>query len=80
MRHRKVRTAFHWITTFINVTLHSCAPAYADDIKGPTVVATIPGNEAGLDRVSARRGTQPELSMTHQIGCEVIGIRQSVFG
>jgi hypothetical protein len=29
MRYRKVRTALHWISTFVNVMLHCCAPAYA---------------------------------------------------
>jgi hypothetical protein len=76
MRYRKVRVVFYRISTFVNMMLHCCAPAHAEGINCLSIVSTIPGNEAGLDRVSLRRGTQPELSMTHETGRKVIGIRQ----
>jgi hypothetical protein len=40
MRYRKARTALHWISTFLNVTLHCCTPAHAENIHGLSVVAT----------------------------------------
>jgi uncharacterized protein YjiS (DUF1127 family) len=44
MRQRKVRTAFHWISTFGNVTLHYCTLAHAENIHGLSVIATGPRN------------------------------------
>jgi hypothetical protein len=83
MRYRKVRTALHWISTFVNVTLHCCAPAHAEDINGLSVVATVPDHETSLDHAGPparlRRGMQPSVSMTDRSGRKVIGIWQTAF-
>jgi hypothetical protein len=55
MRHSNVRATLHGISTFVNVMLHSCSPAHAEDIRGLSVIATIPDNEASLDHASVHR-------------------------
>ena len=50
MRYRKARTALHWISTFVNVTLHCCTPAHAEDIHDLCVVATVPDHETSSVR------------------------------
>jgi hypothetical protein len=87
MRHSNVRATLHWISTFVNVMLHSCSPAHAEDIHGLSVIATIPGNEASLDHASVHRtrisygeGRSQGSTMTYQSGRKVIAIWQSAFG
>jgi hypothetical protein len=87
MRHSAARTTVHWISTFVNVTLHSCSPAQAADISGPSVVATIPGNAASFDyppvdrtRCSYSEGRSQRLTMTRHSGRTVIGIWQPALG
>jgi hypothetical protein len=50
MRYRKARTALHWISTFVNVTLHCCTPAHAEGIHELCVVATVPDHETSSVR------------------------------
>jgi hypothetical protein len=51
MRYCKVRAALHWISTFLNVTLHCCTPAHAENIHGLSVAATDPYHETSLDHL-----------------------------
>ena len=56
MRYRKVRAALPWISTFLNVTLHCCTPAHAENIHGLSVVATGPYHDTSLDHWVRRAG------------------------
>jgi hypothetical protein len=86
MRRKTARTAVRWISAFINMTLHGCSPADAGNIHSLSVVATIPGSEASLDKALGHRngshseGRSPRLTMTHHSGRKAIGIRQSALG
>ena len=48
MQYRKGRAALHWISTFLNVTLHCCTPAHAENIHGLSAVATGPDHETSF--------------------------------
>jgi hypothetical protein len=84
MRRETVLTTLRWISAFVNVTLHSCLPAYAGDFHGLSVVATIDSDEASLEYASVQRngcnhseGRDQRLTMTHHGGRKMTDMWQS---